>query len=48
MDLYYTIASAPCRAVMLTGAALDIKFNLKPINLLAGEQLKESFIKVSG
>lgn len=32
---------------MLTGEALGIKFNLKPINLAKGEQLKEEYLKVS-
>jgi hypothetical protein len=38
--------SAPCRTVMLTAAALNIKLTLKPINLREGEHLKPKFVKV--
>lgn len=45
--LYYDPMSAPCRTVMLTAAALDIKLELKPLNLREGEHLKPKFVKVN-
>uniref|UniRef100_A0A1L8E4W9 glutathione transferase n=1 Tax=Nyssomyia neivai TaxID=330878 RepID=A0A1L8E4W9_9DIPT len=47
MDLYYLPGSAPCRSVLLCGKALGIDFNLKQLNLMAGEHLKPEFIKIN-
>ncbi|CAB3251316.1 unnamed protein product [Arctia plantaginis] len=47
IDLYYTAGSAPCRLVLLVAAALDIQFNLKPLNLREGDQLKPDFLKLN-
>jgi hypothetical protein len=38
--------SAPCRTVMLTAAALNIKLTLKPLNLREGEHMQPKFVKV--
>jgi glutathione S-transferase len=46
MDFYYLPPSPPCRAVLLLAKRLGIEFNLKTINILAGEQLTPEFIKV--
>nr|XP_019544030.2 glutathione S-transferase 1-like [Aedes albopictus] len=36
MELYYSPASAPCRAVQMTALALGVQLNLKEINLMNG------------
>lgn len=45
--LYYTLLSPPSRAVLLTGKALGIEFDLKNVDLLKGEHLSEEFKKVN-
>ena len=40
-------ASAPCRSVLMVAAALRLKLNLKPINLMEGEHLRPTFLRVS-
>ncbi|KPJ14264.1 Glutathione S-transferase 1, isoform D [Papilio machaon] len=47
IDLYYTPGSAPCRAVLLVLAALNIDFNHNLVDLRAGEQLKPEFLKLN-
>ncbi|XP_048000772.1 glutathione S-transferase 1-like [Leguminivora glycinivorella] len=47
MDLYYTAGSAPCRAVLLVAAALDIQLNLKELNLQASEHMTPEFLKLN-
>lgn len=47
IKLYYTIASPPVRAVILTLKALDIPYEPKEINLLQGGHRSEEFLKVS-
>lgn len=44
--LYYLPPSPPCRAVLLLGRMLGIDFDLKPVNVLDGEQLKAEFVEV--
>lgn len=45
--LYMHITSPPCRAVLLTGAALGIEFKYKIINYLNAEQKDPEYIKVN-
>lgn len=45
--LYYTLLSPPSRAVLLTGKALGIEFDLKNVDLIKGEHLSEEFKKVN-
>ncbi|KMQ84643.1 glutathione s-transferase, partial [Lasius niger] len=47
IDLYQLPASAPCRAVRLTAAAVGVDLNLKPLDLTAGEHLKPEFLKMN-
>lgn len=46
IDLYQLTGSPPCRAVLLTAAALEVDLNLKKVDLATGEHLKPEFIKV--
>lgn len=39
--------SAPCRSVMLTMGALGLKANMKPLNLMAGDQMKPEFVAIN-
>lgn len=45
--LYIHPFSPPSRAVLLTGAAIGIKFDIKFIDLMAFEQKNPEYIKVS-
>lgn len=45
--LYYIMPSPPCRAVLLTAAAIGIDLKLEEVNLLEAEHLKPEFVKVS-
>ncbi|XP_060880760.1 uncharacterized protein LOC132952466 [Metopolophium dirhodum] len=47
INLYYDPISPPCRAVLLTLEALNLKFNLIYIHLLDSEQLTENFRKIN-
>uniref|UniRef100_A0A1B6DCS8 Uncharacterized protein n=1 Tax=Clastoptera arizonana TaxID=38151 RepID=A0A1B6DCS8_9HEMI len=47
LELYYTPSSAPCRAVMLTGRALKLNFNLKFLDLKKKEQMNPEFLKIN-
>ncbi|XP_013142368.1 PREDICTED: glutathione S-transferase 1, isoform D-like [Papilio polytes] len=47
IDLYYTPGSAPCRAVLLVVAALNIDVNHNLVDLRAGDQLKPDFLKLN-
>ncbi|KYN34225.1 Glutathione S-transferase 1-1 [Trachymyrmex septentrionalis] len=47
IDLYQLPGSPPCRAVLLTAAALEVDLNLKKVNLATGEHLKPEFIKMN-
>lgn len=44
---YYTLLSPPSRAVLLTGNALGLEFELINVDLIKGEQLTEEFKKVT-
>lgn len=44
--LYYTPESQPCRSVLLAGVTLGIEFDLKLIDLFAGDHLSPEFLKV--
>ncbi|KAL5232615.1 hypothetical protein ACI65C_000025, partial [Semiaphis heraclei] len=47
ISLYYSILSPPCRSVFLTAQALQLEFDLQPIDLLHGRQLDPEFIKIN-
>lgn len=47
MDLYYMPMSAPCRGPLLTAKALGIEFNLKKLDLFAGEHNKPEFLAIN-
>lgn len=47
IDLYYTPASAPCRSVMMTAKVVGVELNLKPLDLMAGEQMKPEFMAIN-
>ncbi|XP_062133489.1 glutathione S-transferase 1 [Drosophila sulfurigaster albostrigata] len=42
--LYYAPRSPPCRAVLLTAAALNIELDLRTVNVKAGEHLTPEFL----
>lgn len=44
--VYHTEASPPSRAVRLAAAAIGLDVDVRHIDLLAGEHLKEEFLKV--
>lgn len=46
IDLYQLPGSSPCRTVRLVAAALGVKLNLKPCDLMKGEHLKPEYLKV--
>ncbi|XP_037948097.1 glutathione S-transferase 1 [Teleopsis dalmanni] len=45
--LYYTPRSPPCRAVLLTAAAVGLELDLRPMNLKAGDHLTPEFLKLN-
>ncbi|XP_015522786.2 uncharacterized protein LOC107226476 [Neodiprion lecontei] len=47
IDLYYVPGSAPCRAVLLTAAAVGVELNKKMTDLMKGEHLKPEFLKMN-
>nr|XP_053657101.1 glutathione S-transferase 1-1-like [Cherax quadricarinatus] len=47
VELYYFPASPPCRSVMLTAKAVDLKLTLKEVNMQAGEHLKPEFVAIN-
>lgn len=48
VDVYLAPASGPCRAVLMTAQYLGVDVRQKVVNLMAGDQLKPDFLKVSG
>lgn len=44
--LYYVSPSPPCRAVLLLSRMLDLRMELREIDLLKSEQLRPEFVKV--
>lgn len=47
IDLYYVPGSAPCRAVQLAAAQLDVPLNLKYTDLMKGEHMTPEFLKLN-
>ncbi|XP_017773783.1 PREDICTED: glutathione S-transferase 1-like [Nicrophorus vespilloides] len=47
VELYYVPSSPPCRAVLLTARAIDLKMNLNFINVMEGEQFEPYFLKMN-
>ncbi|XP_065339778.1 glutathione S-transferase 1-like [Cloeon dipterum] len=47
LNLYVMEVSPPNRAVLLCIKALELDVNMKPINLVAQEQLKPEFVKIN-
>ncbi|XP_055837787.1 glutathione S-transferase 1-like [Episyrphus balteatus] len=45
--LYYTPQSPPCRAVLLAGAEIGIEFDLREVDLIAGDHRKPEFLKIN-
>ncbi|XP_073814215.1 glutathione S-transferase 1-like [Musca autumnalis] len=45
--LYYTPRSPPCRAVLLTAAALGVELELRAMNLKDGDHLTPEFLKLN-
>lgn len=46
ITLYYLSQSPSCRSVLLTAKAIGLDFNLKPVDLNAGEHMKPEFMQV--
>lgn len=47
IDLYYMLGSPPCHAALMTAEALEIKLNLKAVDLRRGEQFSPEYLKVN-
>ncbi|CAM1299191.1 GstD1 (predicted) [Pycnogonum litorale] len=47
IDLYYMQTSAPCRSVLMVAKHLNLKLNLKTIDLMKDEHKKPEFIKIN-
>lgn len=47
IDIYYTLASPPCRTVLLVAKALKIELNLKVTDLSKGEHRTPEFLKLN-
>lgn len=47
VDVYVAPVSGPCRAVLMTAKYVGVDVNQKLVDLMAGEQLKPEYIKVS-
>ncbi|KAL9913058.1 glutathione S-transferase 1 [Glossina fuscipes] len=45
--LYYTPRSPPCRAVLLTAAALGVELDLRAMNIKDGDHLTPEFLKLN-
>ncbi|CAO1421673.1 unnamed protein product [Diamesa hyperborea] len=45
--LYYLPPSPPCRSVLLLGRILGIEFNLKELNIMEGDHLKQDFLQLN-
>jgi glutathione S-transferase len=46
IDIYLTVTSPPCRAVLMVAKQLNIDLNEKVLNLRNGEHLKPEFLAV--
>uniref|UniRef100_A0A182PZ47 glutathione transferase n=1 Tax=Anopheles epiroticus TaxID=199890 RepID=A0A182PZ47_9DIPT len=47
LDFYYLPGSAPCRAVQMVAEAVDVKLNLKYLDLMAGAHRSPQFTKLN-
>ncbi|CAH1246187.1 glutathione S-transferase 1-like [Branchiostoma lanceolatum] len=47
VTLYHNIVSAPCRAVMMCAKTIGLDLEEKPVDLLAGEQMKPEFLAMN-
>ncbi|CAG0922622.1 unnamed protein product [Notodromas monacha] len=47
LRLYYLPHSPPCRAVKLLAAELGLDLEIKPVNLWAGDHLKDEFLALN-
>lgn len=47
MKLYYSIASPPSQAVLMTIRNLDLEVEIENVNLLAGEHMTPEFLKLN-
>lgn len=45
--LYHLAPSPPCRAVRMLARMIGCELELKIVNVLAGDHLKEDFVKVT-
>lgn len=45
--LYYMPPSPPCRSILLLAKMLEIDLDLKLINILEGENLKQDFVEIN-
>merc|ERR1712137_40046 len=45
--LYYNALSSPCRAVMMTAKMAGVALTLKSVNLMAGEQMADEFVRMN-
>nr|WUG53826.1 glutathione S-transferase [Zeugodacus cucurbitae] len=47
MDFYYSAASGPCRAVLMTAQAIGVELNKIPVDLRKGEHLTPEYLKLN-
>nr|QHU79933.1 glutathione S-transferase D11 [Bemisia tabaci] len=47
VDLYYVLASPPCRAVLMGAKLIGIDLNLKLVDISRGEQMSPEFLKIN-
>lgn len=47
VEFYGLKMSGPCWAVLNLGSHLGLEFNFNEVNVLAGEQFNEEFLKVT-
>ncbi|XP_054159121.1 glutathione S-transferase 1-like [Oppia nitens] len=47
IDLYYMPESPPSRSVLMVAKHLDVKVNIKPLDILKGEHLEPDFIELN-
>nr|WBT60790.1 glutathione S-transferase [Zeugodacus cucurbitae] len=47
MDLYYTIESTPCRAVIMAAKTIGVELNRRKLHLRQGEHLTPEYLKIN-
>jgi len=47
VEVYMMKMSAPCRSVLMTLKHLNIPYNVNIVNLMAGEHMKEEYLKIN-